>query len=231
MHSNRSRSFHQAISAVNLINLAWMIAAVELTLVWNQVQDIYSIDSTGQLIPFVIGIISFLRLLEAISVQRSRGKATDSLMVCYSIHDWACLTSFQTFFDYDNEIRPSETTDDALEQQNSYLNTDPKLGDENNPMHTVHVQNYEGVFKIQLPERRHSSDLPSSSPMMASRFENDLNFRRSINNLCDARKFEPPYRIYAQVPDPASHIRGKVYLPNLHKTLSWIPGQQVSSAN
>lgn len=48
--------------------IGWSIAAIELTLAYNSVQGVYGIDSTGQLIPFIIGVLGLLRVLNLIIV-------------------------------------------------------------------------------------------------------------------------------------------------------------------
>jgi hypothetical protein len=45
--------------------MIWSLIAIELTLFWNGVTGIYDIDSTGQLIPFITGILSLVGLLQA----------------------------------------------------------------------------------------------------------------------------------------------------------------------
>ncbi|KAK1767226.1 hypothetical protein QBC33DRAFT_515387 [Phialemonium atrogriseum] len=38
-----------------VLSIAWFITSIETTIRWNNIQGVHSIDSTGQLIPFVIG--------------------------------------------------------------------------------------------------------------------------------------------------------------------------------
>ncbi|KAF2792031.1 hypothetical protein K505DRAFT_339041 [Melanomma pulvis-pyrius CBS 109.77] len=45
--------------------MIWSLIAIELTLSWNGVTGVYDIDSTGQLIPFITGILSLVGLLQA----------------------------------------------------------------------------------------------------------------------------------------------------------------------
>jgi hypothetical protein len=45
--------------------------ATELTLAWNSVSNIYVLGSTGQLIPFVVGVLGLLRILHLIAVGMS----------------------------------------------------------------------------------------------------------------------------------------------------------------
>ena len=70
------------LAIVNAVCLVWAVVAIELTLAWNNIHDVYDLASTGQLIPFVIGIVSFLRLCYAMTVMRSAIHVTDMFMVC-----------------------------------------------------------------------------------------------------------------------------------------------------
>ena len=49
---------------VSLLLISWFVLAVELSLCWNSVTGIYDIGSTGQLIPFIIGLLSLLRVIQ-----------------------------------------------------------------------------------------------------------------------------------------------------------------------
>jgi hypothetical protein len=49
----------------------WTMLAVELTLGWNNVTGVYILGSTGQLIPFVVGVLGLLRNIHLIIVRRS----------------------------------------------------------------------------------------------------------------------------------------------------------------
>lgn len=42
--------------------IVWTIISVELTLAWNNINGVYHIRSTGQLIPFTIGLARLLGL-------------------------------------------------------------------------------------------------------------------------------------------------------------------------
>ncbi|KAE9362622.1 hypothetical protein N431DRAFT_144436 [Stipitochalara longipes BDJ] len=53
----------------NMIVLIWSIVAIELMIKWNGITDVHTIQSVGQLIPFIIGIVGFLRLLRDIQVE------------------------------------------------------------------------------------------------------------------------------------------------------------------
>lgn len=39
------------------------VVAIELTLIWNHAQGVYNISSTGQLIPFIVGLADLLKTL------------------------------------------------------------------------------------------------------------------------------------------------------------------------
>ena len=53
---------------ITLAIVIWTIITVELTLVYNSISGVYTIESTGQLIPFIIGIVGV-------------GKTVDSIMI------------------------------------------------------------------------------------------------------------------------------------------------------
>lgn len=55
------RQLHWTLIGGSLISLViiWSIAGIELTLKWNHVTDVNNLGSTGQLIPFIIGVASF----------------------------------------------------------------------------------------------------------------------------------------------------------------------------
>lgn len=76
----RSPETERCIYAANLICIIWTIISVELTLYWNQITDVYTLRSTGQLIPFIIGVFGFLSLLHSVSVERSNTRSTDVLL-------------------------------------------------------------------------------------------------------------------------------------------------------
>lgn len=55
--------FYRQYPLLNYGVLIWTIVSIELTLVWNKIDDVHSIASTGQLIPFVTGITGILRVI------------------------------------------------------------------------------------------------------------------------------------------------------------------------
>ena len=55
--------WHTLTFAASLFFIIWSIAAIEFTLVWNNMQDIYNVSSTGQLIPFIVGLAGLLKTL------------------------------------------------------------------------------------------------------------------------------------------------------------------------
>lgn len=77
----RSKSARQLIYTTNFICIIWTMISVELTLLWNGISGVYTLNSTGQLIPFIIGVVGLLSLLHGISVERSKLKSTDVLLV------------------------------------------------------------------------------------------------------------------------------------------------------
>jgi hypothetical protein len=48
---------------INALALIWSVLGIELTLYWNSISGVYTIKSTGQLIPFVIGLTGLLKIV------------------------------------------------------------------------------------------------------------------------------------------------------------------------
>lgn len=49
-----------------VLSIAWFITSIETTIRWNSIQGVHSIDSTGQLIPFIIGCVSASQVLKKV---------------------------------------------------------------------------------------------------------------------------------------------------------------------
>jgi len=47
----------------NIVSLIYSVIGIEMTLHWNHVTGVYSINSVGQLIPFVIGLVGFIKVV------------------------------------------------------------------------------------------------------------------------------------------------------------------------
>lgn len=41
-----------------VLSIVWFIISIETTIRWNNIQGVNTIDSTGQLIPLIIGCVS-----------------------------------------------------------------------------------------------------------------------------------------------------------------------------
>ncbi|KAH6705278.1 hypothetical protein BKA61DRAFT_680029 [Leptodontidium sp. MPI-SDFR-AT-0119] len=50
--------------------IIWSALAIELTLTWNAVTNVYVLGNTGQLIPFVVGILGLVRNLHLTSIKK-----------------------------------------------------------------------------------------------------------------------------------------------------------------
>jgi hypothetical protein len=48
---------------VNVVSLIYSVIGIEMTLQWNHVTSVYTINSVGQLIPFVIGLAGFVKVI------------------------------------------------------------------------------------------------------------------------------------------------------------------------
>jgi hypothetical protein len=55
--------WHATTFVASLFFIAWSVVAIELTLIWNHAQGVYNISSTGQLIPFIVGLAGLLKTL------------------------------------------------------------------------------------------------------------------------------------------------------------------------
>lgn len=79
--SPRWKNFRRSmLHWLNGVCIIWTILSVETTLMWNNIVGIYDIRSTGQLIPFIIGVTGLLSLLHSLSVRASAVHTTHVLM-------------------------------------------------------------------------------------------------------------------------------------------------------
>ncbi|ORY71905.1 uncharacterized protein BCR38DRAFT_480379 [Pseudomassariella vexata] len=76
----KSPPAEKLLRAANLFTIVWTMVSVELTLHCNKIIGVYTLDSIGQLIPFIIGVVGFLSLIHGISVERSKLVSTDVLL-------------------------------------------------------------------------------------------------------------------------------------------------------
>ena len=53
-----------AFHAFMVATILWFILSIELTIKWNGITGVYTLSSTGQLIPFVIGFMSFMNAIQ-----------------------------------------------------------------------------------------------------------------------------------------------------------------------
>ncbi|KAI1090114.1 hypothetical protein F5B19DRAFT_336883 [Rostrohypoxylon terebratum] len=65
-----------------VLSIIWFILSIELTLSWNNIKGVNSIDSAGQLIPFVIGAVSTLQVIKKVIL----------LGLSRKYNDWAEVT-------------------------------------------------------------------------------------------------------------------------------------------
>jgi hypothetical protein len=72
-----------ALPFINLVCVVWSILSVELTTKWNNITEVHTIQSVGQLIPFVISIVGLLKLLRDISVQGTQLWIYEVVLVRY----------------------------------------------------------------------------------------------------------------------------------------------------
>jgi hypothetical protein len=48
---------------LSVLSLIYSVLGIELTLYWNHIRDVYTINTTGQLIPFVIGLAGLAKVI------------------------------------------------------------------------------------------------------------------------------------------------------------------------
>jgi hypothetical protein len=57
--------------------ITYFILSIELTILWNGISGVHSIRNTGQLIPFIIGVVSTVNAVQQIilkAIQKAREK-------------------------------------------------------------------------------------------------------------------------------------------------------------
>lgn len=65
-----------------LICFFWTVLSVEFTLSFNRISGVYDVRSTGQLVPFVIGLVRLLSLCHGIIVRHANTEAQRIILVC-----------------------------------------------------------------------------------------------------------------------------------------------------
>ncbi len=91
-----------ALPYINFMCVIWSILSIELTIKWNNITEVHTIKSVGQLIPLVVGIVGFLKWLRDISVQRSQLWIYRIILVRYLLNNiWSdsfsltiCISGF-----------------------------------------------------------------------------------------------------------------------------------------
>jgi hypothetical protein len=68
--NHRSPFFRKISLSMALVSAIITILAIELTLVWNEISGVYDIKTTGQLIPFVIGVLGLFKTLYLVHFER-----------------------------------------------------------------------------------------------------------------------------------------------------------------
>ncbi len=51
-------------NAVVVLSIVWFIVSIETTIRWNNIQGVNTIESTGQLLPTILGAVSMVRVLK-----------------------------------------------------------------------------------------------------------------------------------------------------------------------
>ncbi|KAL8799471.1 MAG: hypothetical protein Q9182_005876 [Xanthomendoza sp. 2 TL-2023] len=76
-----SRMTTLTVPFVNVICFSWTVISVELTLRFNQISGVYDIRSTGQLIPFITGLVRLVSLRHGIVVRYGNARAQEARLV------------------------------------------------------------------------------------------------------------------------------------------------------
>lgn len=121
-----------------------------MTLVWNQVHDTYDIRSTGQLIPFVIGLFGLLQLLHTMSVQSSHVQSNstiNAIMISSNAQEHSLIRSSYIL----TEVRTQESFD---HDKKGILKSKPHW--ENNRKTSPSNGSSETFFKNNEIPHRHS---------------------------------------------------------------------------
>ncbi|KAI0016404.1 hypothetical protein F4780DRAFT_783282 [Xylariomycetidae sp. FL0641] len=146
--SRNSRHLQRAVYAFNAICIVWTIISVELTLSWNQIEGIYDVQSTGQLIPLIIGVVGILGLLQSLSVQSCAVRTTNVLM--------SLLDDQKT-----EQDDPQTERDEPVYDHSMAVSRDPSRASPKGLDLTFSLPGgLEAAFWINCPRRRHSIDLP-----------------------------------------------------------------------
>ncbi|KAK4140163.1 uncharacterized protein C8A04DRAFT_40107 [Dichotomopilus funicola] len=74
-------------NVLNVLSIVWFITSIETTILWNNIQGVHTIDSTGQLIPFIIGVVSASQVLKRIALLALARKYPDWAETQLEIHE------------------------------------------------------------------------------------------------------------------------------------------------
>ncbi|KAJ6016260.1 hypothetical protein N7540_010851 [Penicillium herquei] len=72
-HSAHVKQPSWKILCLSIVGLALLVVAVELALFWNEVEGVYSLGSTGQVFPLVVGVAGLSRLLWKVGYDYFKG--------------------------------------------------------------------------------------------------------------------------------------------------------------
>ena len=96
-----------------VVSIAWFITSIETTIRWNNIQGVHTIDSTGQLIPFIIGCVSASQVLKKVILLAlgkvgfiffSRGSSGRTHLTLYTRADMTDRQKYPDWVDTDLEI-------------------------------------------------------------------------------------------------------------------------------
>ena len=130
----------KAVYLFNVLCILYSVCATELILFWNNFEGVYTISSTGQLIPFIIALVGLSRLLQEISVRGSAFFSTEVIMKLLDVG------------------RPPAEEDNILFKDPFSEKAAERMPSVSESVHSLH-NGFEAVFRIQPVKRRHSIDI------------------------------------------------------------------------
>lgn len=147
---------------LNLCCLTWAVIAIEITLHWNSVSGIYDVATTGQLIPFIIGIVSILRFFLAVTVHSTTQYVTNILLQLFDRQPRAESSEDETMrethithgdFAYPISQRHEAVFWNRIRPRRQSIGTDPEVSENRPDTNWRHFQTftYDGKLINDFP--------------------------------------------------------------------------------
>ncbi|KAH6627253.1 hypothetical protein B0J18DRAFT_478269 [Chaetomium sp. MPI-SDFR-AT-0129] len=104
-----------AWTVFNVLTIVWFITSIETTIRWNNIQEVHTIDSTGQLIPFIIGVVSAAQVLKKLVLLALSKKYPDWAETQLEIHQFGHELTFQ-FVKSPGAVQTQETREGSVRE-------------------------------------------------------------------------------------------------------------------